>query len=230
MPVKTLMIYHMQHGTITPSSSPQASVVSSVKPNFTELDTRTLVDSLLYPLVLLPLEDLANPWITSSASAHTGAEPGGSQQGFQTKISINWRDEVIVKAAQSYILCSRCQLISFHLRLLQSISCSVFSEQLTHHFPGSAYPFNSLPAQIASIPQSKFGYQQKIKYLFNLISYPLNTNMGIKVEILQYYFIHRSFNTFVVSPRLLRSPEASKSHMSLSWSLPFAADEATARS
>lgn len=116
------------------------------------------------------------------------------------------------------------------------------SKHFLLYFPRTAHP--SLPRERVSLQQVACPNCQHppeqiwvpaedirgLKYLFNLISYPLNTNMGIKVEILRYYFIHSSFNTFIISPRLLQSPEALKSHVSLSPSLPFAADEATARS
>lgn len=106
--VKTLMIYHMRCGTITPSASPLASVISSVKLN-SQSSTRGLwFDSLRYPVVFPPPERLPKPWLTSSsrwwyrtASVHAGAEPRGSQPGFQNKISVNWRDEVTVNAAEA---------------------------------------------------------------------------------------------------------------------------------
>lgn len=93
---------------------------------------------------------------------------------------------------------------------------------------------NRLPAQIASIPLEQIWVSAEdvrgLKYLFNLISYPLSTDMGIEVEVLQYYFIQGSFNIFILSPRLLQSPEALKARAGLSPSFPFTADEATARS
>jgi len=209
--VRTLTIYHTQHATITPSASPLASAISSVQPNFTELYTRALVWLSALPCGFIP------PGTSPKTPAHQLCQMVA--QGCQrprwsratrkpTRISKQNKYQSegwsYSKSCSSYILQSRCQLISFlHLRKLQSVSCSAFSEQLTHRCPVSGYPFSRWPAQIASIPLEQIQVPAEgLKHLFNLISRPLNTDMGTEVEIWRYHFTQGSFISFVLSPRL----------------------------